>query len=64
MVWHIALVVLSNIVYQVCAKSVPKEMNAMASMIMRYTDAETAVFSVVNGVICSAFVPILFSICY
>lgn len=33
-------------------------------MIMRYTDAEAAVFSVVNGVICSAFVPILFSICY
>ena len=33
-------------------------------MIMRYTDAEAAVFSVVNGVICSTFVPILFSICY
>ena len=33
-------------------------------MIMRYTNAEAAVFSVVNGVICSTFVPILFSICY
>lgn len=33
-------------------------------MIMRYTDTETAVFSVVNGVICSTYVPILFSICY
>ena len=33
-------------------------------MIMRYTDAETAVFSVVDGVVCSTFVPILFSICY
>ena len=33
-------------------------------MIMRNTDAQTAVFSVINGVICSTFVPILFSICY
>lgn len=33
-------------------------------MIMRYTDAEAAVFSVINGVLCSTFVPILFSICY
>ena len=33
-------------------------------MIICYTDAEAAVFSVVNGVICSTFVPILFSICY
>lgn len=33
-------------------------------MIMRYSDAEAAVFSVINGVICSTFVPILFSICY
>ena len=33
-------------------------------MIMRYTDAETAVFSVINGVLCSTYVPILFSICY
>ncbi len=33
-------------------------------MIMRYTDAETAVFSVINGAICSTFVPILFSVCY
>lgn len=33
-------------------------------MIMRYTNAEAAVFSVVNGVICSTFVPVLFSVCY
>lgn len=33
-------------------------------MIMRYTDAKTAVFSVINGVICSTYVPILFSICF
>ena len=36
MVWPIALVVLSNIIYQVCAKSVPKEMNTMASMTITY----------------------------
>ena len=27
-VWPIALVVISNVVYQVCAKSVPREMDA------------------------------------
>ena len=35
-VWPIALVVLSNIVYQVCAKSVPKEMNPLASLTVTY----------------------------
>lgn len=33
-------------------------------MILRYTDGETAVLSVLNGVICSAFVPVLLSLCY
>ena len=33
-VWPIALVVISNVVYQVCAKSVPREMDAMASMVV------------------------------
>ena len=32
----IALVVFSNIVYQICAKGVPKEMDAMASMTITY----------------------------
>ena len=36
MIWPIALVVLSNIIYQVCAKSVPKEMNTMATMTVTY----------------------------
>ena len=36
MFWPIALVVLSNIIYQVCAKSVPKEMNTMATMTITY----------------------------
>ena len=44
MVWPIALVVLSNIVYQICAKSVPKNMDAMASMTITY----------LVGAVCSA----------
>ena len=35
-IWPIALVVLSNIVYQICAKSVPKRMDAMVSMTITY----------------------------
>ena len=36
MIWPIALVVFANIVYQICAKSVPKDMDAMASMTITY----------------------------
>ncbi len=36
MIWPIALVVFSNVVYQICAKSVPKDMDAMASMTITY----------------------------
>ena len=46
MLWPIALVVLSNVVYQICAKSVPKEMNVMASMTVTY----------LVGAICSAII--------
>ncbi len=35
-VWPIALVILSNVVYQICAKSVPKEMNPFASLMVTY----------------------------
>ena len=35
-VWPIALVVLSNVVYQICAKSVPKGMNPLASLTVTY----------------------------
>ena len=35
-IWPIALVVISNIIYQICAKSVPKDMDAMASMTVTY----------------------------
>lgn len=44
MIWPIALVVLSNVVYQVCAKGVPKDMDTMASMTITYA----------VGAICSA----------
>lgn len=36
MVWPIVLVVFSNIIYQICSKEVPKDMNAMASMTITY----------------------------
>lgn len=44
MIWPIALVVFSNIIYQICAKGVPKDMDAMASMTVTY----------LVGAICSA----------
>ena len=46
MIWPIVLVVLSNIIYQICAKSVPKEMNTMATMTVTY----------LVGAFCSAIV--------
>lgn len=36
MIWPIALVVLSNVVYQISAKSVPKDLNPMASLTVTY----------------------------
>lgn len=35
-VWPIALVVLSNVIYQICTKSVPNEMNPFASLTVTY----------------------------
>ncbi len=35
-IWPIALVVLSNVVYQICAKSVPKDINPFASLTVTY----------------------------
>lgn len=34
--WPIALVILSNIVYQICAKEVPSSMNPLASLTITY----------------------------
>ena len=44
MAWPIALVVFPNIIYQICAKEVPQEMDAMASMTITY----------LVGAVCSA----------
>ncbi len=35
-IWPIALVVVSNILYQIRTKSVPREMDSMASMTVTY----------------------------
>ena len=35
-IWPIALIVLSNTMYQICAKSVPEEMNPFASLTVTY----------------------------
>ena len=36
-VWPLGLVVLSNVFYQICAKSVPEGMNPMASLTVTYS---------------------------
>ena len=38
-VWPLALVIFSNTVYQICAKSVPKEINPLASLTVTYLAA-------------------------
>lgn len=44
MLWPLALVVVSNVLYQLCTKSVPKGMNAFASLTVTY----------LVGAVCSA----------
>ena len=41
-IWPIALVVLSNVIYQVCAKSVPATINPFASLTVTYLIAAAA----------------------
>ena len=41
-VWPIALVVLSNVIYQICAKSVPAAINPFASLTVTYLIAAVA----------------------
>ena len=50
-VWPMALVVGSNIIYQICAKSVPEEINPFASLIVTYLmgAAASAVFYFLLG---------------
>lgn len=38
-IWPLAIIVLSNIVYQICAKGIPQEMNTYASMTVTYAVA-------------------------
>lgn len=45
-IWPIARIVFSNVVYQICAKSIPKDMNTMASMVITY----------LVGALCSAII--------
>lgn len=44
-IWPLALVVFSNIIYQICAKSVPHKMHPLASLTVTY--AVGAIFSAV-----------------
>ena len=51
MIWTIALVVFSNIVYQICTKGVHKDMDTMASMTIAYlvgAACSTVMFFVMN----------------
>ena len=41
-IWPIALVIFSNAIYQICAKSVPKEMNPFAALTITYLIAAAA----------------------
>ena len=41
-IWPMALVVFSNIIYQICAKSVPEDMNPFASLTVTYLVAAAA----------------------
>ena len=41
-IWPITLVVVSNTVYQICAKSVPKDINPFASLVVTYLIAAAA----------------------
>lgn len=39
LIWPLALIVCSNIVYQICAKGIPQQMNTYASMTITYAVA-------------------------
>lgn len=41
-IWPMALVVFSNIIYQICAKSVPEKLNPFASLTVTYLVAAAA----------------------
>ena len=43
-IWPLALVVFANVMYQICAKSVPVDMNPFASLTITYLVAAAACF--------------------
>ena len=45
-IWPIGLVVLSNVMYQICAKSTPESINPLASLTITY-----AVSAIVSGIL-------------
>ena len=45
LIWPLAVIVLSNIFYQICAKEIPEQMNTYASMTVTY--AVATIFSAV-----------------
>ena len=50
-IWPVSLIVLSNILYQICAKSVPEGMNPFASLVVTYlvgTVASIILYFVLN----------------
>ena len=50
-IWPIGLVVVSNVLYQICAKSVPERMNPFASLIVTYlvAAAVSAILYYIHG---------------
>lgn len=44
-IWPLAIIVFSNIIYQICAKGIPEEMNTYASMTVTY--AVATIFSAI-----------------
>lgn len=36
LIWPVAIIVFSNIFYQICAKGIPEQMNTYASMAVTY----------------------------
>ena len=43
-IWPIALVVISNVIYQICAKSMPEDINPFASLTITYLVSAAASF--------------------
>ncbi|MCQ2592265.1 MAG: EamA family transporter [Treponema sp.] len=51
LIWPVAVIVFSNIIYQICAKGIPEQMNTYASMTVTY--AVSTVFSAIMFLVSS-----------